>query len=114
MHKGAQPTYFREPHIICQRAACGSRAAVWPPLLYAILLLSTIYTHQLDATLFKKLYSFLKHTGHTQKNGAVLIVFTLKTAPFFCVCPVFKNFLKPDIFFGSYIAIFRGLLSLKL
>jgi hypothetical protein len=32
--KGAQPTYFREPHIMCQRAACGSRAAVWPPLLY--------------------------------------------------------------------------------
>jgi hypothetical protein len=32
--KGAQPTYFREPHIICQRAACGSRAAVWSPLLY--------------------------------------------------------------------------------
>jgi hypothetical protein len=28
-------------------------------------------------------------TGHTQKNGAVLIVFTIKTAPFFCVCPVY-------------------------
>jgi hypothetical protein len=28
-------------------------------------------------------------TGHTQKNGAVLIVFTNKTEPFFCVCPVF-------------------------
>jgi hypothetical protein len=28
-------------------------------------------------------------TGHTQKNGAVLIVNSIKTAPFFCVCPVF-------------------------
>jgi hypothetical protein len=27
-------------------------------------------------------------TGHTQKNGAVLIVFTIKIAPFFCVYPV--------------------------
>ena len=27
-------------------------------------------------------------TGHTQKNGAVLIVNTITTAPFFCVCPV--------------------------
>jgi hypothetical protein len=31
----------------------------------------------------------LKHnTGYTQKNGAVSIVFTFETAPFFCVCPV--------------------------
>ena len=28
------------------------------------------------------------YTGHTQKNGSVLIVNTIKTAPFFCVCPV--------------------------
>jgi hypothetical protein len=28
------------------------------------------------------------NTGYTQQNGAVLIVFTIKTAPFFCVCPV--------------------------
>jgi hypothetical protein len=27
MQNGAQPTYFREPHIICQKAASGSRAA---------------------------------------------------------------------------------------
>ena len=27
-------------------------------------------------------------TGHTQKNGAVLIVNTITSAPFFCVCPV--------------------------
>ena len=30
------------------------------------------------------------YTGHTQKNGAVLIVFTIETAPFFCVCPVYR------------------------
>jgi hypothetical protein len=29
-----------------------------------------------------------RNTGHTQKNGAVLIVFTIKTAPLFYVCPV--------------------------
>jgi hypothetical protein len=29
------------------------------------------------------------HTGHTQKNGAVLIVNTIKTAPLFCVRPVY-------------------------
>jgi hypothetical protein len=32
------------------------------------------------------------YTGHTQKNGAVLIVNTTKTAPFFCVCPVHSEF----------------------
>jgi hypothetical protein len=31
------------------------------------------------------------NTGHTQKNGAVLIVNTIKTAPFFCVCPVYSQ-----------------------
>jgi hypothetical protein len=29
------------------------------------------------------------YTGHTQKNGAVVIVNTIKTAPFFCVCPIY-------------------------
>jgi hypothetical protein len=29
------------------------------------------------------------YTGYTQKNGAVLIVNTIKTAPVFCVCPVY-------------------------
>ena len=29
------------------------------------------------------------YTGHTQNNGAVLIVNTIKTALFFCVCPVY-------------------------
>jgi hypothetical protein len=33
-------------------------------------------------------YKLQPNTGHTQKNGAVLIVNTIKTAPFFCVCPV--------------------------
>ena len=28
------------------------------------------------------------YTGHTQKNGAVLIANTIETAPFFCVYPV--------------------------
>jgi hypothetical protein len=27
-------------------------------------------------------------TGHTQKNVAVYYVFSMETAPFFCVCPV--------------------------
>ena len=36
MQKGAQLTYFREPHIIFQRAACGSRAAVWSPVIYSL------------------------------------------------------------------------------
>jgi hypothetical protein len=31
------------------------------------------------------------NTGHTQKKGAVLIVFTIKTAPFFCVCTVYVD-----------------------
>jgi hypothetical protein len=31
------------------------------------------------------------YTGHTQKNGAVSIVFTIETVPFFCVCPVFSS-----------------------
>jgi hypothetical protein len=37
----------------------------------------------------EKRYKALVNRGHTQKNGAVLIVFTIKIAPFFCVCPVF-------------------------
>jgi hypothetical protein len=40
------------------------------------------------------------YTGHTQKNGAGSIVFTIETAPFFCVysvliLPVLLN-VKPD------------------
>ena len=32
-------------------------------------------------------------TGHTQNNGAVLIVFTIKPTPLFCVCPVYARLL---------------------
>jgi hypothetical protein len=35
MQKGFQPKYIREQHVICQRDACGSRAAVWLPLAYS-------------------------------------------------------------------------------
>jgi hypothetical protein len=28
------------------------------------------------------------NTGHTQKNGAVSIIFIIETALYFCVCPV--------------------------
>jgi hypothetical protein len=34
------------------------------------------------------LHGFL-YTGHIQKNGAVLIVFTIKTEPLFCVRSVY-------------------------
>jgi hypothetical protein len=37
------------------------------------------------------IYNF-PYTGHTQKNGAVLIVNTVKTAPFFCVCLVYETY----------------------
>ena len=29
---------YREPQIILERAACGSQAAVWPPLVYGMIL----------------------------------------------------------------------------
>jgi hypothetical protein len=32
----------------------------------------------------------LENTGHTQNNGAVSVVFTIETAPFVCVCPVYQ------------------------
>jgi hypothetical protein len=38
---------------------------------------------------FKCFCSYQRYTGHTQKNGAVLIVNTIKTAPFVCVCPYY-------------------------
>jgi hypothetical protein len=45
---------------------------------------------QEDAWKFKKRREVSKcvNTGHTQKNVADFTVFTIKTAPFFCVCPV--------------------------
>jgi hypothetical protein len=36
-------------------------------------------------------------TGHTQKNGAVSILFTFETAPFFCVCPVYIKVLNAKL-----------------
>jgi hypothetical protein len=30
-------------------------------------------------------------TGYTQKNGAVFYVFSMETAPFVCVYPVYKH-----------------------
>jgi hypothetical protein len=33
---------------------------------------------------------YMLYTGHTQQNGAVSIVNTVDTAPFFCVCPVYS------------------------
>jgi hypothetical protein len=56
------------------------------------------------------------HTGHTQKNGAVSIVNSFETAPFFCVCPVYfiedgptcfepyMRFIFRDICFLNYIS----------
>jgi hypothetical protein len=39
----------------------------------------------------------MNNTGYTQKNGAVLIVFTIKTAPFFCVFPVYNCLIGLDV-----------------
>jgi hypothetical protein len=47
----------------------------------------------------------IHNTGHTQNNGAVLIVFTIKTAPLFCVCPVratFPNKNTPEVHYKLY------------
>ena len=38
---------FHKPHIKCQRAARGSRAAVWPPLLYVRCLAVLVWTYLL-------------------------------------------------------------------
>jgi hypothetical protein len=45
----------------------------------------------LKAILRGSKYLNIDYIGHTQKNGAVLIMFTIKTAPFFCVCPVYDT-----------------------
>jgi hypothetical protein len=44
----------------------------------------------------------LPHAGYAQKNGAVLIVNTIKTAPFVCVYPVFCEMLHMDVKGGMY------------
>jgi hypothetical protein len=56
---------------------------------YAFLICSSSY-NRLVSVRYKSL-SFRKYTGHTQNNGAVLIVNTIKAAPFFCVCPVLER-----------------------
>ena len=43
------------------------------------------------------LSSGTRYTGHTQKNGAVSIVNSFETAPFFCVCPVMYTLYKKDV-----------------
>ena len=48
---------------------------------YSFLVFGTLSIFQ-GITLYK---------GHTQKNGAVLIVNTIKTASFFCVGPVYRS-----------------------
>ena len=61
------------------------------------------------------------YTGHTQKNGAVLIVFTIKTAPFFCVCPVYrlerrayKNMATVNGLYNTTSTIHNGTITNKL
>jgi phosphoglycerol transferase MdoB-like AlkP superfamily enzyme len=63
---------------------------------------STLLTYILvyGLTLFK--FEPLIYTEHTQKNGAVLIVNTILTAPFFCVCPVY---IYIYIYIASYLLI---------
>jgi hypothetical protein len=61
------------------------------------------------------LYDLL-YTGHTQNNGAVLIVSTIKPAPFFCVCPVFctiyyiQSIHKRMVRCGGYLCVNRTIL----
>ena len=50
-------------------------------------LLSVQRSHSHSAQTMQR-FSSTCYTGYTQKNGAVSIVFTFETAPFFCVCPV--------------------------
>jgi hypothetical protein len=51
------------------------------------------------------------YTGRTQNNGAVLIVNTIKTAPFFCVCPVnrelYNEFVLFSVFKNVYVFMLR-------
>ena len=47
----------------------------------------------------------VNNTGHTQNNGAVLIVNTIKTAPFFYVCPVYSHLKKILYFIITYFLL---------
>jgi hypothetical protein len=59
-------------------------------IIYFLSCGSSHYVYQYPYSLIPD--TCIEHTGHTQKNGAVLIVNTIKTEPFFCVCPVFVNY----------------------
>ena len=48
--------------------------------------------NQVGPTLEKIMHQPVTYTGYTQKNGAVTIVKTIETAPFFCVYPVYMTF----------------------
>jgi hypothetical protein len=44
-----------------------------------------------------------RYTEYTQKTGAVSIVNTIETKPFFCVCPVYiYDYLKRLVFISYY------------
>jgi hypothetical protein len=43
-----------------------------------------------EVCLLTYIYIYI-YTGHTQNNGAVSKEFTIDTAPFFCVCPVYMR-----------------------
>jgi hypothetical protein len=60
----------------------------------------------------KRLKPSAFYTGHTQKNGAVLIVNTIKTAPLFCVCPVYPTALK-TLHSAHKMYLFRTMFTIK-
>jgi hypothetical protein len=45
------------------------------------------------------------YTGHTQKNGAVSIVFTIETAPLFGVCPVYVRIMEITSIFDMRLIV---------
>ena len=64
-----------------------------------IVRLMSVFMFCMSCHLFCVLYVFVLFcvsvclcTGHTQNNGAVSVVFTIETAPFFCVCSVHAFF----------------------
>jgi hypothetical protein len=54
----------------------------------------------------------LNNTGHTQTNGAVLIVKTIKIAPFFCVCPVYRELYNEFVLFSVFKNVYVFMLRL--
>ena len=47
--------------------------------------------HPYSLTRSANLNNFNQNTGHTQNNGADSVVFTIETAPFFCVYAVYPH-----------------------